>query len=212
MNELLNCTSEREYLCYLESLDSSALLDEFYACHRLKKAVTSRLDHVCHAVCNHYCPLLVDIAHGEITSHDHDLIRFLLRFESFVKRQYQHINALHDQYEPLRSRSVKPPAVLSPESFLGLYSEIMEEFGYLERIVSAFEGATNMWMYFLYNRRDIPEIFKTAEYRNKACAVKPDGSYDFRYQFEFVYKELVRIVESEMHCDISAFKNRRRQV
>ena len=54
---------------------------------------------------------------------------------------------------------------------------------------------TNMWMHFLYNRRDIPEMLKTAECRNKVCAVKQDGSYDFRYQLEIVYKELMRIVE-----------------
>lgn len=207
---ILSHLSEMQYLRYLEELDSSDLLNEFYACHRLKRAIKSRVNRVCDAVCNHYCPLLVDIAHEEMTSYDHYFIRFLLRFELFVKRQQQHIIAFHDFHDPRPIRTAKPPAVLTPEAVFRIYFEVMEEFSHLEKIVSSFAEKTNMWLYFLYNRRDIPEEFKTVEYRDKTCAVKPDGSYDFLYQLELVYKELVWIVETEMNCDISVFRKKGR--
>jgi hypothetical protein len=192
----------------LEDLDKETLLNEFYACHRLKKAIEARTDKLCRAVYNHYCALLVDFDCEDITRFDYYLMRLLLRFELFVKRQFRHINELHDFYDPKSIRSIKPSAYLNSSSVIRIYSETMDAFRRLERIVCSMDEKINMWMYFLYNKRDIPEVFKTEECRKKACMVRADGSYDFKYQLELVYKELVCIIENEMNCDISFFREK----
>lgn len=207
-NSILNYTVQEEYLCYLEELDTDALLCEYYACQRLKKAVMARAERVCHTVFNRYCSLLLDICRESVTRHDYYLIRFLLRFELFVKRQHQHINELHDFYDPRPLRTALPSVALTPSLVWNVYLDVMKEFHRFERMIAAFEEKTNCWMYFLYQRRDIPEALKTEECRERMCALKSDGSYDFQYQFEFVYKELVRIIETEMNCDILQFKDR----
>ena len=194
---ILNYTSEKDYLHHLEGLDESALLKEYYACMRLKRAIEARTKYICRLLKIKYCPLLVDIDHTQITRHDYYLQRILLRLEMFIKKQSQFVNELHDYYNPEPIRHANRPAVLNPSTVLKVYLEVMPAFARLEEIVSSLSAKTDLWMHYLYNRRDIPDAFKTEECRRKYCAVNPDGSYDFKYQLELVYKELVWVLDRE---------------
>lgn len=213
MNSILNYVDANDYFNYLANLDAiedkATLLNEFYACHRLKKAITKKIDEVCRIVCNDFCPWLVDIDHEDITSYEHYLIRILLRFEMFVKKQRQHIIQLHDFYNPRPIRNIKPPEVFDATDVIQVYMDVIQAMRRLEKIVASFEGATDMWMYFLYNRRDIPETSKTKWERKSFCVINPDDSYDFKTQLLLVNNILETIIRVEMDCDISVFKDKR---
>ena len=212
MKNILDHASTNDYFIYLDSLDKAALRDEFYACHRLKKAIKARVDKICRAVCNLYCPWLVDIDHDDITSYEHYLIRILLRFEASLMQQRRHINELHDLYDPRPIRSIKLPEVFDATDVLRVYDEVIYEMRRLEKIVSTYEETNHIWMHFLYNRCDIPEAFQSEDARRCYCAVKSDGSYDFKNQLLLVHNMLEAIIEINMGCDISVFKDKRRRV
>ena len=211
MNSILNYPSANDYFIYLDSLESGALLNEFYACHRLKKAITARTNRICREVYNVYRPLFVEYDAEDITNYRHYLIRVLLNFEKFVKQQRRHINKLRDLYDPRPMRSIKPPEVFDACSVLRDYDEVVREFQRLEGLVSAFENANNKSLSSAHET-SILEYDPAEKGRDKFHSVKlNDNDECFKNALKSAYEELAWIVLLQMGCDISVFKDKRKQ-
>lgn len=206
-NLILYYRDVNAYLDHLEGLDEKTLLDEFYICNRLKTTVIARTDLVCRTVVNQFCMGLKNVDHEDIASYDAYLLRFLLNFERFIRRELQYINKLHDFDNAKPVRGLKPPeAPLKPVVYRA-YCEMLQEFQRLERIVLALEENLKLWMYFLYKRGNLSDDYKTEQWRHRVCAVNQDGSYDWSRQLEAVSDVLGWVIEDEMECDILKFKD-----
>ena len=189
---ILSHTAINDYLLYLDSLDKDALRNEFYACHRLKKAITARTNQICREVYNVYRPFFVEYDEDDITNYRHYLIRVLSNFEKFLGQQRRYINVLRDLYDPRPLRSIKIPEPFNDASVFQEYERLMDKFKRLEGLVSSFESVNG----------------KSLSFAQKARALD-DNDASFKEELQETYKEVAEIVRFEMHCDISAFKDKR---
>lgn len=208
---ILSHTAINDYLLYLDSLDKDALRNEFYACHRLKKAITARTNQICREVYNVYRPLFVEYYEKDITNYRHYLIRVLLNFEKFLKQQRRHINELRDLNDPRPMRSIKPPEVFDACSVLRDSDEVVREFQRLEGLVSAFENANSKSLSSAHET-SVLEYDPAGKGWDKFHRVKlNDNDECFRNALKSAYEKLEWIVLLQMECDISVFKDKRRQ-
>lgn len=182
-HSILHYRSGNAYLEHLESLDEDTLLDEFYTSKRLHMAVKKRTDLVCRTVVNQFYMSLKYINHEDIVSYDAYLLRFLLNFERFIRREMQYINKLHDFDNAKPIRGIAPPEEpRAPEAYCA-FGEMLQDLQRLERIVFALEEKLRL------------------------CVVKKDGSYDWHCQLEDVRDILRWVIEDIMECDIQKFED-----
>jgi hypothetical protein len=204
---ILHYRTGNVYLDHLEGLDEDAVLDEFYTSKRLHRAVKRRTYQVCRTVVNQFYRRLKYVDHEDIACYEAYLLRFLLNFERFIRREMQYINKLHDFDNAKPIRGIAPPEAPRAPAAYCAYCDMLQDFQRLERIVFALEEKLRLWMYFLYKKGDIPEECKRWMDPRSVCVVKKDGSYDWPRQPEAVSDILGWVIEDEMECDILKFKD-----
>ena len=194
MNSILDQSDRNDYMLYLDHLyrKEGLLQNEFYAIQRLKKLITARTNQICREVYNVYRPFFVEYDEDDITNYRHYLIRVLSNFEKFLRQQRRYINVLRDLYDPRPLRSVKIPEPFDDYSVFQEYDKLMRKFQRLEMLVSSFESVNGKSLSFAQNARALD-----------------DNDASFKEELQVTYDELAEIVRFEMHCDTSAFKDKR---